>query len=169
MNFQILNKKQVINDRLRMTEPVIIFDERVQTIATHEVIADEVGRIDLIANAYYRNMDKAELILKYNNISNPFSITEGDILLIPDDNLPLVKWQRVNPMASKEISELNIRDQFVNSKRLTERDAKRVEYLKRKAAQKANGSSEIVPPNILKSGEKNIIIENGKIKINGTR
>jgi hypothetical protein len=169
MNFQILNKKQLIGNRLRMTEPIIIFNNNVKTIATHTVTADEIGRIDLIANAYYRNLDKAELILKYNNISNPFSINEGDILLIPDDRLPLVKWKRVNPMASDEISELNIRDQFINSKRLTEGDAKRVEYLKRKAAQKANGSSEILPPNILKPGEKNIIIENGKININGTR
>ena len=169
MNFQILNKKQLIGNKLRMTEPIIIFNNNVKTIATHTVTADEIGRIDLIANAYYRNLDKAELILKYNNISNPFSINEGDILLIPDDRLPLVKWKRVNPMASDEISELNIRDQFINSKRLTERDAKRVEYLKRKAAQKANGSSEILPPNILKPGEKNIIIENGKININGTR
>lgn len=169
MNFQILNKKQLIGNKLRMTEPIIIFNNNVKTIATHTVTADEIGRIDLIANAYYRNLDKAELILKYNNISNPFSINEGDILLIPDDRLPLVKWKRVNPMASDEISELNIRDQFINSKRLTERDAKRVEYLKRKAAQKANGSSEILPPNILKPGERNIIIENGKININGTR
>jgi len=169
MDFQILNKKQLIGNKLRMTEPIIIFNDKVQVIATHTVTADEIGRIDLIADGYYRNIDKAELILKYNGISNPFSINEGDVLLIPDDSLRLVKWKRVNPMASEEISELNIRDQFVNSKRLTERDAKRVEYLKRKAAQKANGSSEILPPNILKPGEKNIIIENGKININGTR
>lgn len=169
MNFQILNKKQLIGNKLRMTEPIIIFNNNVKTIATHTVTADEIGRIDLIANAYYRNINKAEFILKYNNISNPFSINEGDVLLIPDDRLPLVKWKRVNPMASEEISELNIRDQFVNSKRLSERDAKRIEYLKRKAAQKANGSPEILPPNILKPGDKNIIIENGKININGTR
>lgn len=169
MNFKTLNDKQLIGDKLRLTEPVIIFNDNVKTIATHTVDADEVGRVDLIANGYYRNPDKAELILKYNNISNPFSINEGDELLIPDDSIPLVKWKRINPMASGEISELNIRDQFVNSKRLTEKDAKRVEYLKRKAAQKRNGSSEILPPNMLKPGERNIIVENGKININGTR
>jgi len=169
MDFKILNNKQILGDKLRMTEPIIIFNDNTQVIATHTVTQDEIGRIDLIANAYYRDIDNAELILKYNSISNPFSINEGDVLLIPDDQFALVKWKRVNPMASEEISELDIRDQFINSKRLTERDAKRVEYLKRKAAQKANGSKEIVPPNILKPGEKNIIIENGKININGTR
>ena len=85
MNFQILNKKQLIGNKLRMTEPIIIFNNNVKTIATHTVTADEIGRIDLIANAYYRNINKAEFILKYNNISNPFSINEGDVLLIPDD------------------------------------------------------------------------------------
>ena len=173
MNFKSLDDKKLIGEKLRLTEPIIIFNDNVNTIATHIVNADEVGRIDLIANGYYRNSNKAELILKYNNISNPFSINEGDILLIPEDSLPLVKWKRVNPLASAEISaeisELNIRDQFVNSKRLTERDAKRVEYLKRKSALKRNGSKEILPPNVLKSGDKNIIIENGKININGTR
>ena len=169
MDFKILNNKQILGDKLRMTEPIIIFNDNTQIIATHTVTQDEIGRIDLIANAYYRDINNAELILKYNSISNPFSINEGDVLLIPDDQFPLVKWKRVNPMASEEISELDIRDQFINSKRLTERDAKRIEYLKRKAAQKTNGSKEILPPNILKPGEKNIIIENGKININGTR
>jgi hypothetical protein len=43
-------------------------------------------RPDLISGAVYNNTLYAELILKYNGISNPFSIKEGDIILIPSLN-----------------------------------------------------------------------------------
>ena len=56
----------------------------------------------------------------------------------------------------------SIKDQFISSKRLTVKDVKRAEYLKKKADQKQNGSKQILPPNILKDGDKNIDI-NGDI------
>lgn len=40
-------------------------------------------RPDLISGAVYNDLMYAELILKYNGISNPFTIKEGDIILIP--------------------------------------------------------------------------------------
>lgn len=169
MEFRTLNKKQLLTDRIRITEPVIIFNSNQTTIAEHIVNADEIGRIDLIAEEYYQNIDDAELILKYNNISNPFSINEGDVLKIPDNESALLKWERVKSIGAEDVDELNVRDQFVNSKRLTEKDVKRVEYLKRKAAQRQNGSSQILPPNLIKEDESNIIIENGTIDLNGTK
>jgi len=169
MNFRILDKKQLLSDKIRITEPVIIFNSNQTTIAEHTVTANEVGRIDLIAEEYYQNIDDSELILKYNNISNPFSITEGDVLKIPDNQLALLKWNRVKSIGFEGVDELNVRDQFVNSKRLTERDAKRVAYLKRKAAQLQNGSSQILPPNLIKEDETNITIQNGTIDLNGTK
>ena len=41
-------------------------------------------RPDLISKAVYNNSSYAEIILKFNSISNPFSIDEGDLILIPD-------------------------------------------------------------------------------------
>ena len=169
MQFRTLNKKQLLTDKIRITEPVIIFNSNQTTITEHIVNADEIGRIDLIAEKHYQNIDDAELILKYNNISNPFSINEGDVLKIPDNESALLKWKRVKPIGGEVVDELNVRDQFVNSKRLTEKDVKRVEYLKRKAAQRQNGSSQILPPNLIKEDESNITIENGTINLNGTK
>ena len=40
-------------------------------------------RPDLISQSVYNNTIYAEFILKYNGISNPFSIDEGDMVLIP--------------------------------------------------------------------------------------
>ena len=50
----------------------------------YKVPKEYVMRPDLIAKSVYNNSLYAEVILKYNGISNPFSINEGDIILIPD-------------------------------------------------------------------------------------
>lgn len=165
MNFKSIDNKKIKDGKLRITEPVIVFPENAQTIAIHEVTADETCRIDIISRRYYGSEDYSELILKFNNISNPFSIVEGDVLYIPNKDIAFPEWKTVNGVTGSsdgEGSEGSVKDQFVNSKRLTVKDANRAEYLKRKAAQKINGSTEIVPPNILKSGDKNIDI-NGDI------
>lgn len=41
-------------------------------------------RPDLISGSVYGNSVYAEIILKFNSISNPFSIQEGDLILVPD-------------------------------------------------------------------------------------
>jgi hypothetical protein len=148
-----------------MTEPSVLFGDNVDILAVHTVEAVEIGRIDLIADRYYGNSDYSELILKYNNISNPFSIAAGDELVIPDQDNVLVKWNRVKPIDDIEVELDAIRSQFMDTKRLSTQDAKRVEYLKKKASQKKNGSKAILPPNVLKPNEKNIDINNGEIRI----
>lgn len=160
MNFKSINNKKISDGKLRITEPVVLFPENTQVIATHEVTSDETCRIDLISKKYYNDHDYAEIILKFNNISNPFSITEGDVLEIPARDIAFTAWKTIKKENAEGVE--SIKDQFVNSKRLTPKDAKRAEYLKRKAAQKENGSSQIVPPNILKDGDTNIDI-NGDI------
>lgn len=165
MDFRSINNKQVKNDKLRLTEPYILFMDNVKVIAEHVVNVDEVGRIDIISRKYYNGDNLSEIILKYNNISNPFSITEGDVLLIPDGQTVLKTWERIKEITDIELEIDNIRAQFMDTKRLSKKDAARVEYLQRKAAKLKNGSKQILPPNILKSGDKNLRIDNGEIKI----
>ena len=52
----------------------------------YKVPKDYVMRADLISKSVYNNSLYAEIILKYNGISNPYSIDEGDVILIPDLN-----------------------------------------------------------------------------------
>jgi len=40
-------------------------------------------RPDLIARAAYSNEEYTDLLLKYNNIQNPFSVQENDIFMLP--------------------------------------------------------------------------------------
>lgn len=163
MQFNTLNSKKLVDGKFKFTKPTLVFIETNETINEHIVTEDQVGRIDLISLLYYRNANYCDYILKWNGISNPFSIKFGDVLLIPN--------HRQATKVIKEIKILNttnepsIRDQFVDTKRLPIKDAKRIEYLQRKAAQKSNGAKQILPPNILKEGDTNIKIGNGKIII----
>jgi hypothetical protein len=163
MQFNTLNGKKLVDGKYKFTKPTLVFIETNETINEHTVTEDQVGRIDLISLLYYRNANYCDYILKWNGISNPFSIKFGDVLLIPN--------HRQATKVVKEIKILNttnepsIRDQFVDTKRLPVKDAKRIEYLQRKAAQKPNGAKQILPPNILKEGDTNIKIGNGQIRI----
>jgi hypothetical protein len=158
-------EKPIIDGKVRMTQPSLIFINDVTVIAEHIVTEDDICRIDLISLKYYREAAYSDYILKYNGISNPFSINAGDVLLIPSTEATTT---RIIPFKSVNVDDdkLSIRDQFINTKRLSKKDAKRIEYLQRKAASKPNGSSEILPPNIRKSDDApNITIGNGKIII----
>jgi hypothetical protein len=43
-------------------------------------------RPDLVSLSMYRTIDNTELILKYSGISNPFSLDDDDVLLIPNES-----------------------------------------------------------------------------------
>ena len=162
-----LYEKSIINSKIKMTQPSLIFINisNVPVIAEHIVTEDDICRIDLISLKYYSEVEYVDFILKYNGVSNPFSINVGDVLLIPATESTTVKSVNFKSI-NTDGDTLSIRDQFVNTKRLSQKDAKRSEYLQRKASLKANGSAEILPPNIKKSTDgPNITIGNGRIII----
>lgn len=165
MRFNTLEKKKssVDNTKIIFTMPTVIFTNNVDIMAVHTVTEDQIGRIDLISLKYYRDADYCDYILKWNGISNPFIIDEGDVLEIPVNISVLSTIKPIKLVGPP--NEISIRDQFVDTKRLPVKDAKRIEYLQRKASQKANGSKQILPPNILKEGDSNIKIGNGFITI----
>lgn len=160
-----LFEKPIIEDKIRMTQPTLVFVRDVPVLAEHIVQEHEVCRIDLISLTHYRDAEFVDFILKFNGISNPFLIQAGDVLLIPENEGTTTRsilFKSINVNEDK----LSIRDQFINTKRLSQKDAKRIEYLQRKANLKLNGSSEVLPPNIRKSDDvPNINIGNGKIVI----
>ena len=165
MKFKSIDNKKISNNKLRMTEPTVLFGAGAKTIATYTVDADEICRIDLVSTRFFGTADYSEAILKYNNISNPFSINEGDVLNIPDAGSAMKAWKRINEIGVEGDAEPSVKDQFMSTKRLTIKDQGRIEYLKKKAAQKENGSKQSLPPNVLKTGDKNLSIDNDIITI----
>jgi len=120
------------------------------TIVTNQFVM----RPDLIAESSLGNPNKLDYILKFNGVSNPLSIYDGQVLLIPDvdqmsevfiDPKPLVK--------QKDVDVVKI---IVNPK--TKVDKKRLEILQKKAENKI-----VLPPNINAPGEDNIVFTDDKI------
>ena len=155
------NKKiSEIDDKIIRTEPTLLFPDYIQISRVFNVEEYYAGRIDLISLNVYNSADYVDQLLKFNGISNPFSIAEGDILYIP----PMDVLQKTFKKPGIGMSESNVvRDRFVETKRLPIQDQNRLDYLKRKAALKPNGAKEILPPNVLQTDQKNVIIENGKL------
>jgi hypothetical protein len=165
MNFSVFNNKKITDGVVRMTRPSILFMDIDNTNYTEHIVGiDEVGRVDLIAHREYSGDWYGDIILKFNNISNPFSFKAGDVLRIPSKDANMKIWKDIN---DSMVNENPIRSQFIDSKRLTTKDKKRIKYLEDKASNKANGSSQILPPNILKHGQDNVIKSKGKISLSG--
>jgi len=157
------NKKiSEIDDKIIMTEPTLLFPDYMSISQVFPVDAYYAGRIDLISLSVYNSADYVDQLLKFNGISNPFSVAEGDILYIPPMDVLQKTWKK----PGVGVTDSNVvRDRFIETKRLPIKDQNRLEYLKRKAALKPNGAKEILPPNVLPSDKQNVIIENGQLTV----
>lgn len=169
MKFSTLELKpfSIDGSKIILTTPTVVFASDTRVIAEHTITEDQIGRMDLISLKYYTDENYVDFILKWNNISNPFILNIGDVIEIPYNKSAL---QTIIPVKILQISNINasnasIRNQFIDTKRLPIKDAKRIEYLQRKSTQKSNGSKQILPPNVLKEGENHISIGNGTIII----
>jgi len=69
---------------LDLTAPSFTFIPEQGVKALHYVLANEAGRIDKICDRYFGTGEYIDAICIVNNIFNPFSVQEGDILVIPN-------------------------------------------------------------------------------------
>lgn len=124
-------------------------------------------RPDLISKSAYGNTEYWDLILKYNGMSNPFSLGPEDRLLIPSlDDMQ----EQVAPNGVQDVIADSVRKQYIDASKKAKQDPKLAQQeLKRKQAQvkKAEGigvpSVNNLPPNIAEIGDREIVIKGGKI------
>lgn len=159
----IMDLKSIINKftegaKLLLVQPTMFFRELgdVSLKTTHTVVADEVGRPDLIADRHYGDHRMVDIILKYNNISDPFSIDEGEVLRIPK---PTIAYYRLDRPKFAESTNA-IKNQFTDTKRLNKKDQARVDALKKKY-----GKDELLPPNVVPTGKKTYEFDAGLIRM----
>lgn len=163
MRLRILISKRKVDDpysntkKLALCEPTLTLTNEIKIIDYHVVNDETQMRPDLIALNYYGTEDGLDIILKYNGISNPYSLEIGQILSIPDKASATTRYRKPKKLASSP------RAQFVDGKRLSEKDKKRQEFLRSQSEKKENGSKQNLPPNMLKEGEKTKIIQNDRI------
>ncbi len=153
---RIITKKNYFGDERTvtdLTEPTLKPDYKSKSfmITRTVTVNDEYAmRPDLISYFAYGTDQYADIIMKFNGISNPFAINEGMLLFIP--KMPdAKKFYRAPKASKKEIEE--VRRSFIDKNRFTKPTERRLKKLQQLAASKKNGSPTIAPSNKLKPGE----------------
>ena len=158
MNIKSLTLKNKLSDDktgqqyFDLTAPSFKYKRELGVKALHYVQQDQIGRIDKISQLYYGTGAYIDAICVVNNIFNPFTIQEGDVLAIPKlDQLDLV-YKRPNAA-------------YVDTGRQSEQDQSRIQRLIQKAKTKKTGVTTPIPPNMLQQGQEAKVYEGGKIKL----
>jgi hypothetical protein len=139
-----------------------MFTEKTRTYHSYnlfKVPRDYVMRPDLISAAVYNNSMYAEIILKYNGISNPFSISEGDIILVP--NLESAQLN-VNTQEGTDVDgSKTIRDsyKYIDPTKIPKDGTS--EFESRQLVKETQEGA--LPPNIAEEGETQIVYRNGRV------
>jgi len=126
------------------------------TYNVYKVPKEYKMRPDLISQSVYNNSSYAEIILKYNGISNPFSINEGDIILIPD--LDSAKQKMKKPGGSETDKSKKIRDsyKYIDPLKRPTKDGEATKFDERDIPKDA------LPPNIADEGDGQVQLRNGR-------
>ena len=124
---------------------------------------DYVMRADLITQEMYGFLDPIEKFLKFNGISNPFSINEGDVYTMFD--LPSAE-ENMRSAQNTQAAREDIRNQYITPEKRSTVDPRYQDYSKRSAAPKpdpSKGNAPALPPNLANFGDEEIQIRNGKM------
>ena len=120
----------------------------------------EAMRPDYLTQRYYGDMSHTEMLLKFNGISNPFSIEEGDLIMIAD---PVAGRNAMND--NTVINRADVRKQYYQPEKEGKPDPKLKTFENRvtikPASPKKNGQA--LPPNYANPGDKEVEIIGGKI------
>ncbi|CAB4175546.1 hypothetical protein UFOVP1247_211 [uncultured Caudovirales phage] len=119
----------------------------------------ETMRPDLLSEKIYSNQDEWCTILKFNGISNPFSLDAGEILLAP----PFKSISKLI-VPPKDVAEKGTEPAKKNESAVVKpksvKDKQRLESLRTK-------TPEIVPPNVNLTGTKNVKVIDGQVILGG--
>jgi len=108
-----------------------------------------LARPDQISFDAYGTTNHIDILLKFNGISNPFSMDMYDMILVPDleDALRLY-----NKTTKKIVSITNTKEMFIDPTKASTKDITRINMLQKMANNSPNGD-EIKPTNLLRAGE----------------
>lgn len=121
-------------------------------------------RPDLISQAVYNSTLYAEYILKYNGISNPFSMEEGDVIIIP--NLESAKKNTKTTQGTEVDSpSQRLRDsyRYIDPTKVPKRSGEIDEFENRNVDKKKKIKEGAMPPNIAEEGSSQIVRRNGRV------
>jgi hypothetical protein len=153
-----------------LTRPSVNYIQSNTEVESVYVITDYYQmRPDIIAAIHYGDQGKMGSLLKFNDISNPFSISAGNFLLIPtektiNDSFRLKKLANQNAASSNSNTNTNTDPSDAFKKNQEQKKFKVSEGRKKFLNSKIkNQPALILSPNVTQPGEKTIEKKNGYI------
>jgi hypothetical protein len=113
---------------------------------------DYEARPDKLANTLHSNISFVDLLLKTSDISNPFSISKDDIVIVYE-LIEMINDVDTNSAQRKNIEEI-IRQQYIDETKKPMFD---------NTINKFRNEPAKLPPNITKIDQKDVIVKNGKV------
>ena len=134
-----------------LSKSTVRFDSKQFTsdYTLHKVDPIEEMRPDLISILYYGTENYADILCKYNGISNPFSLVRDQLIRVP--NTPDAYFVKTEDIIDKGTVKAS-----ANVILATKKDSARLSYLKKL------GTS-LTQPNLTLPNDKNIKVQNGKV------
>lgn len=167
MNIKSLSlKNKLIDERngefyFDLTAPSFVYDADLGIKTLHYVMPDQVGRIDKISEIYFGSGEYIDAICIVNNIFNPLSLQEGEVLVIPNLTRPDLVYKRPDVASRPTTPQLA----YIDTGRQSEKDQARIQRLAKKAQEKPAGVKTPLPPNMLQPGDTAKVYEGGKVKL----
>ena len=138
-------------DFLENNFKVSYFDSNLAIAKVMFIEDRHICRPDLISYEAYSSIDYVDMILKFNQISNPFSMELYDFIVIPTLASGL-KFYRQDKLTQTQ-SILDTKALFLDPSKASQKDIARIAQLQKIANKRVNGASEIKPTNLLRQGE----------------
>lgn len=121
---------------------------------------EHLCRLDLVCQEVYNDPKFVNALCKWNDITNPFSLNVGDIIVCPTTET-LNSFYVKNPVTS--VNALETKSTWLDPSRATKKDINRLDQMKKAAYKEKNGSTDPKPTNLLREGEVPFIADGKRI------
>jgi hypothetical protein len=149
-NEMLLNGETAI-DFLSNNFLVNYFDPQLEVSRIILIEERHLCRLDLLSYEAYQSVDYVDILMKFNQITNPFSMQVHDLIVCPTKD-SAARFYQQEPLRNSKLI-LDTKALFIDPSRASQTDKARLEQLQKIADKRKNGSREIKPANLLKAGE----------------
>lgn len=124
-------------------------------------IVDEqiLCRPDIISSRSYGSSDHVDVVLKFNQITNPFSMAIGDIIITPTLN-SINKFYKEDILLFNQV-ENKVKWLFIDETKATKEDVNRLKHVE-KIAKRTSSPDIPAPTNLLRPTEKSFTFNSGE-------
>lgn len=168
MRLQLLELKSVM---LRDGVPTVDFLDSNLVVDYSGVQVDRVFlveerhlcRADLLSFDAFGSPNHVDVILKFNQITNPFRMEVDDIIMVPS-LAAFDKYYRPSTNPSKS-AVLDTKSLFIDPTRVSRKDENRIKQLEKIAARNRNGAKEVKPTSLLRAGESPFTLDGTVLRL----